>query len=153
MDKSLKTINSSLPFRCLSFVVFHLTLLLVVIFDTIVYTVSIEGRKNLRVDKAFLVSNHTLYLDPALIAHVVFPRRTYYSALEETFKRPFIGTYIRLLGAFPLPEKNPLPRVMRSLRKALTTRGLVHFFPEGELFHRTRYVAYLDCIPDDVLVL
>jgi 1-acyl-sn-glycerol-3-phosphate acyltransferase len=114
--------------------------LLIVIFDKTAYATSIKGRKNLKVDRAFIVSNHTLYMDPAVIAHVVFPRRSYYSALEETFEIPGIGTYIRLLGAFPLPQKNPLPRVMRALKKALATRGLVHFFPEGELFHRNQHI-------------
>ncbi|MBA7647751.1 hypothetical protein ES703_55530 [subsurface metagenome] len=101
-------------------------------------TLPIKGRKNLYPQRAFLVSNHVLYLDPGIIAHTIRPRRIYFSALEKTNLVPGLGTYIRLLGAFPIPEENPLQRMRKALERALEERGLVHFFPEGELFRMSQ---------------
>ena len=84
----------------------------------------------------FLISNHTLYLDPGVIAHAIFPKRTYFSAMAETFERPFLGGFIRLLGAFPLPERACFQRIMPAIEWALRRGRCVHFFPEGELTHR-----------------
>jgi 1-acyl-sn-glycerol-3-phosphate acyltransferase len=132
---SLPIIDFSMPFRVASFFVYYATLALVIVFDHMVFRVRIVGRRNLKSDRGILVSNHTLYLDPGLISHAIAPRRTYYSAMEKTFRVKVLGTYIRLLGAFPLPDENPIQRVRTPLRRALRERGLVHFFPEGELHH------------------
>jgi len=155
---SLPIINFSLPFKIASFFVYYLTLLAVIVFDHLVFNIRMKGRAILgRVGRAILVSNHTLYLDPALIAHLIAPRRTYFSAMESTFHRKLIGPYIRLLGAFPLPHHNPLQRTLKALRRALDERGMVHFFPEGELHHQSQeihpfndgafYAAFLFDIP------
>ena len=71
---SRSPIDFSRSFRFLSSVVFGLTLLMVVAFNQAFYGIRIHGRKNLRVTRAFLVSNHSLVLDPAIVAHAIRPR-------------------------------------------------------------------------------
>ena len=79
--------------------------------DWLLYRISIEGRENLRgLGRAILVSNHTLLLDPGLIAHAIRPRRTYFTMLEETALIPFLGTFVRLLGGVPIPAARILSR-------------------------------------------
>ena len=119
-------------------IIFWLTLILVFIYDTIIFRIKITGRKNLeKTEKngAFLISNHTLYLDPGIIAHCIAPRRTYFTALKETFRIPIIGTYIRYLGAFPVSEDMPVSILLHSIKKIFKENMYVHFFPEGELNH------------------
>lgn len=104
------------------------------IIDWLGFGLTIKGRKNLRtVARALLVSNHTLLVDPGVVAHVIWPRRTYYSMLEETALIPLLGTFVRLLGGIPLP-----PGSFRGLEdaatQALEKNGFVHFFPEGECY-------------------
>jgi 1-acyl-sn-glycerol-3-phosphate acyltransferase len=117
--------------------VFYATLLLVTLFNTFILGLRVVGWGNLRrlpKGGAFLITNHSLYLDPAIISHVIIPRRTMFSALESTVQaRPFLGNYIRFLGAFPIPEQNTLLRLVRPLREALRRGWLVHFFPERDL--------------------
>lgn len=117
--------------------VFYATLLLVTLVDTFLLSLRVVGRGNLRrlpKGGAFLITNHSLYMDPAIISHTIIPRRTLFSALEGTVQaRPFLGNYIRFLGAFPIPEQNSLLRLVRPLREALRRGWLVHFFPERDL--------------------
>jgi 1-acyl-sn-glycerol-3-phosphate acyltransferase len=55
--------------------------------------------------------------------------------MAETFERPFIGDFIRLLGAFPLPHGTGLQKIIPAIDWALRRGRCVHFFPEGELDH------------------
>ena len=121
-----------LPFR----VVFRIVLTLVMLFDWSVYRIRITGRQNLRrVPRAVLVSNHTLLLDPGIIAHALAPCRTYFTMLEETALVPFLGTFVRLLGGVPIPERvGGLRTLDRAARFALSCTGFIHFFPEGECY-------------------
>jgi 1,2-diacylglycerol 3-alpha-glucosyltransferase len=122
-------------FKLASFFVYHLTLFFVVIFDRLVFSMRISGRRNLRIRKAILVSNHTLYLDPGILSHAMAPRRAYYSAMEETFHIRGLAMFIRLLGAFPLTDKDPLLHIMKQLKRAIDERGFIHVFAEHDLAH------------------
>ena len=83
--------------------VFQIVLFIVRLVDWSVFRLTIRGRENLRrVDSAFLVSNHTLVVDPGVIAHVIRPHRTYFTMLEETALIPYLGTFVRLLGGVPI---------------------------------------------------
>jgi 1-acyl-sn-glycerol-3-phosphate acyltransferase len=118
------------------FLLFHLVLALVRLFDRLVYSARINGRENMRaVDQAVLVSNHTLLLDPGLIAHAIRPRRTYFTMLEETALIPWLGTFVRLLGGVPIPERPDALRILSdAANSAVNALGFLHFFPEGECF-------------------
>jgi 1-acyl-sn-glycerol-3-phosphate acyltransferase len=116
--------------------VFYATLFLVMLFDVFVFRLRVIGRGNLnRIPRrgAFLVSNHSLYFDPGVVAHVIAPRRALFSALESTIGTPLLGNFIRFLGAFPIPERMSLVRLARPVREALARGWLVHFFPERDL--------------------
>ena len=123
--------------RFLPFVaMYHLVLTAVRICDWVVYRIRILGREQLRgLDAAVIVSNHTLLFDPGIIAHAIRPRRTYFTMLEETALIPYLGTFVRLLGAIPIPEGAGSLRILDDAAgTALRTLGLIHFFPEGELY-------------------
>jgi len=133
-------LNAVVLYRLLSLVVYSVVFSAVVVYNKAVFGLRVRGRRHLReIDGGFfLISNHTLYLDPGIVAHAIFPRRTYFSALAETFERPFIGGFIRLLGAFPLPNGPKLHAILGAIDWALRRGRCVHFFPEGELHHRNQ---------------
>lgn len=114
---------------------FHFALAAVRACDWVIYRVKILGRENLRrLPSAVLVSNHTLLFDPGIVAHAIRPRRTYFTMLEETALIPYLGTFVRLLGAVPIPGGTNSLRILdEAARTAFRTFGLIHFFPEGEL--------------------
>jgi len=130
---------SFVPFR----VLFQFVMLLVRVVDWLLYRIQIEGRENLRDScRAVLVSNHTLVLDPGVIAHAIRPRRTYFTMLEETALIPYLGTFVRLLGGIPIPESaGALRSLGTAADTALRTLGLIHFFPEGECYQWSQELA------------
>jgi 1-acyl-sn-glycerol-3-phosphate acyltransferase len=131
----MKVFYFSPVFKLASFFVYHFTLFFVILLDRLAFGMRIKGRRNLRIRKAILVSNHTLYLDPGILSHAISPRRAYYSAMESTFRIRYLGMYIRLLGAFPLTDKDPLLHIIKQLKRALNERGFIHVFAEHDLAH------------------
>jgi 1-acyl-sn-glycerol-3-phosphate acyltransferase len=132
---AMKVFYFSPAFKLASFFVYHLTLFFVIVHDWLAFGMRIKGRRNLRIRKAILVSNHTLYLDPGILSHAIAPRRAYYSAMESTFRIRYLGMFIRLLGAFPLTDKDPLLHIIKQLKRAMDERGFVHVFAEHDLAH------------------
>ena len=130
-------LNAVTLYRLVSLLVYSIVFTVVVFYNKVAFGLRVRGREHLRkIDGGFfLISNHSLYLDPAIVAHSIFPRRTYFSAMAETFDRPFIGGFIRLLGAFPLPNGPGIHRIIPAIEWALRGGRCVHFFPEGELDH------------------
>ncbi|MBN2553378.1 MAG: 1-acyl-sn-glycerol-3-phosphate acyltransferase [Spirochaetales bacterium] len=123
---------SFLPAR----IVFHFTLTLVRLVNRLVFRLKVEGREHLQqVTSGILVSNHTLVLDPGIIANVIRPSRTYFTMLEETACIPLLGTFVRLLGAVPIPSHAAAIRTMeRALRTEMRDLPFVHVYPEGECY-------------------
>ena len=120
--------------------VFQLCLFLVRLISWSLLRLRIHGRENIRkVDAAILVSNHTLVLDPGILAYVIRPRRTYFSMLEETALIPYLGTFVRLLGAIPIPPTS-MAKLERAVVQGLAAMRFVHFFPEGECYLRNQQI-------------
>jgi 1-acyl-sn-glycerol-3-phosphate acyltransferase len=117
-------------------VMFHLILALVLLTNRLIFHLRIEGREQLqRVPSGMLVSNHTLVLDPGIIAQVLRPQRTYFTMLEETACIPLLGTFVRMLGAIPIPTRAAAMRSLeRTIRANLLDLPFVHVFPEGECY-------------------
>jgi 1-acyl-sn-glycerol-3-phosphate acyltransferase len=134
--------NTTLGFRILS----HFTYLSVVwpllFVSRVIFGLRVKNGYNLRhARSAFLVSNHTLFLDPGVLSMAVLPFRTLFTMLEETALIPVLGTFVRLLGAVPIPEDSrQFRRFERNLQQALRLQGFVHFFPEGECYHWSQEV-------------
>jgi 1-acyl-sn-glycerol-3-phosphate acyltransferase len=132
---------SFLPFQA----VYQIIMVLVRMVNWLFYRIRISGREHLKgLEQAILVSNHTLIMDPAVIAHAIRPRRTYFTMLEETALIPFLGTFVRLLGALPIPEgAGSLLSLQSAAGQALSRLGLLHFFPEGECYRWSQEVQPL----------
>lgn len=123
---------SFLPFLAM----FQLVMLPVRLVNWLFYRTRVLGRANLSTcAAAILVSNHTMLMDPAVIAHALGSRRTWFTMLEETALIPYLGTFVRLLGALPIPEgSGSLLSLEKAARRALAGLGFLHFFPEGECY-------------------
>jgi chlorobactene glucosyltransferase len=135
--------------------IYWLSFLLVILYNTLVFRLRIKGRENLKAVNGggFYISNHSLYLDPGIIAQAIAPRRTFFTVMEQTFDMPFVGHYIRLLGAIPVSEALPFSSLIRVSKHIIDQKKYVHFFPEGDLTHLSNtpavfkqgvfYLAYL----------
>jgi 1-acyl-sn-glycerol-3-phosphate acyltransferase len=84
--------------------------------------------------RAILVSNHTTFLDPVLMSGAALPHLMWQSLLESTVETPFLGTFVRLLGGFPLPEGVSMNRLKHICETGFRYRRFIHFYPEGECY-------------------
>ena len=138
------TTNFSLYYRILMFLFSLVYSPLVIIFDYVVFGLRIDGRSNLgRASQrgCILVSNHSLYLDPAILIHTLFPRRAYYFALKSHFHHPVGGPILRLMGGIPIPGRAEMRTGENTMRKVLERGYCVHLFPEGEMKHLNQDIA------------
>ncbi|NUT35575.1 MAG: glycosyltransferase [Hamadaea sp.] len=94
-----------------------------------------DGRHRLRRSTgALTVCNHVHYLDCALVALAVFPRRAVFTSLPLNLENPWYGGLVRLLGAVAVPTTpTGLTRFLAEMELLLAQGRIVHFFPEGEL--------------------
>jgi 1-acyl-sn-glycerol-3-phosphate acyltransferase len=131
----MKIFYTSFPVRIVFESVFMITFILQSVVYRLLFAYRVSGRHHLKdIDHAILVSNHNHYLDPGFAASAVWPRRCYFSGLEQTFRTNRIFSFfIRALGGFPIPENTP-GEVVRPIGRILSrTRRFIHFFPEGRL--------------------
>ena len=130
--------NFSPGYRALATLCFLLYMPVIIVFNYLVFGLRFEGRENLRRSSGtgrILVSNHSLYLDPAILFHALFPRMGYYLGLKSHFRHPVGGALLRLIGGIPIPGKTEMKTAETTIRRALDRGHDVHLFPEGELTH------------------
>ena len=125
------------PLRNLLFSLFtNCVGVLAYIVDALFFGLRIKGRKNLRHLKggAVTVMNHIHPMDCTMVKVAVFPRRIYFTSLSRNLELPFIGWFIKLCGAIPLPtEPVKLVSFLKQLKYNLERGDLIHFYPEGML--------------------
>jgi 1-acyl-sn-glycerol-3-phosphate acyltransferase len=79
-----------------------------------------------------LAANHPSPYDaPLLIAAT--PRVIYWLSIVEIFRNPFIGWFLRSLGAEPLDRGKVDTRTVRVIVRHLRNGRVVGIFPEGEV--------------------
>lgn len=162
MKEWKKLITDGPVMRFLSFLVLSFAFVLFFLWDTIVLSMRVKGRKNLRLlrRKGYVViSNHTLFIEPGYLSHAIFPRHPYFSIMEQTFANPIAEWGLRLLRGFPIPRKKGIERINPEIARVLKNRGCVHFFPEGHLTHFNQEVhpfkkgAFVTAIENQVPLL
>jgi 1-acyl-sn-glycerol-3-phosphate acyltransferase len=90
--------------------------------------------KKLRKSGAVTICNHVHYLDSAICALSLFPRKPIITSIPSNFSLGLVRTLVEFLGAVPTPATyRETMTFLYALSKDLRKGYLVHFFPEGEL--------------------
>lgn len=131
-----KLIENSYWFRLAAFLTFYVIIIPAYILVWGLYRSRVYGRKKLQsVERAITVSNHTVLLDPVLIAASFFPDKPFQTLLEATVCAPFVGTLTRLLGGVPVPRRDiHLYFLKEGCLEAFRRKKKIHFYPEGECY-------------------
>jgi len=77
-----------------------------------------------------ITPNHQTYADPVLVTIPVH-RPIHYMAWSRLFTVPGLGSFIRLLRAFPVQIEGADPRAARAAARLLQAEEAVMIFPEG----------------------
>jgi len=135
----METINAetkykqTIPFQIASFFVLRFIHILIAIALQLIYRIRTKGRKNIHgIKKAIIICNHLIYLDPIVAIHAMGYKRIMFATLEETCEIPILGTFIQLLGSFPVPKKDPW-NIGEPIKWSLNKNRFVLFYPEGSL--------------------
>ena len=139
--RSDSIVDFSRVFGIARFLVTKFAVSVCIAYGTTLFREKVEGRHHLRRFKksgCLIASNHSLYLDPMIITKATSGMRIFYSAMRETFDVPLLGTFIRLLGAFPISGRLGLKRIISPVKKLIDRGCFVLFFPEGFLEHPGR---------------
>ncbi|ACV29048.1 1-acyl-sn-glycerol-3-phosphate acyltransferase [Anaerococcus prevotii] len=96
-----------------------------------IFRIKVKGLENIEeTDKVIVCANHKSLLDPIFLA-ISLPQRIYFMAKKELFDKPFVGGFLKALGAFPVDR---FGRDLKALRAsvALVNEGkILGIFPEG----------------------
>jgi len=100
------------------------------IFHTL-WPLKVEGAENIpREGSAIIVSNHLSMIDPFVVGYAA-NRLVNFMGKQELFKVPFVGFWIRKLGAFPVDRSRRDPASLRTALTLLKNGELLGMFPEG----------------------
>lgn len=122
---------------CSNILYYGIAMPILYILTKIVYDLKIEGKENIKnlQTGAVSVSNHVLVLDCTMVGLAMGSKKIYYTALEDSFRIPFVRHLIKLLRAIPIPKSNQnKPYFMESLDNALRKGKIIHFYPEASLW-------------------
>lgn len=104
--------------------------LFTVVFHTL-WPLTIEGREHIpRHGAAVIVSNHVSMIDPFVIGYAT-QRLVSFMGKQELFGIPFVGFWLRKLGAFPVDRARRDPAALRTALTVLKSGELLGMFPEG----------------------
>ena len=141
-------INFSLLHRIPAWFVKLLITCVLIIFLPILFSIQVKNKRQfLKFKRAqknglFLTSNHCYYVDGGMTHYALFPFSCYFTADEPTMNVKGLGTFLRLLGVFPLPENQGM-KIGRTISEAIRRRKIIHFFAEGNMLDYNQEVAEL----------
>ncbi len=96
--------------------------------------VRILGLENIpKNDGVIIAANHLSYLDIPLLGYSVYRmgRRADFMGKKELFTVPILGSFLRLLGGFPIDRERVDRAALREAVKRLRSGRIVVIYPEG----------------------
>jgi 1-acyl-sn-glycerol-3-phosphate acyltransferase len=101
----------------------------------VTFGLRMKGRKNIRgLDGAVLCCNHVHYLDSAMIACAVSPRRVTFASQPDNFHLPVAGWLVRQLGCISVGSSvQETKDFIKTMSARLKEGDWFGIFPEGEL--------------------
>ncbi len=132
-----KYVRKNILFKIASKTLYFIIFPILLVYNKIMYGFKIYGRENLKIIKKgrITVSNHVHPMDCTMNAIAVGPRSLYFPTLKSNFEIPGVRHIIRLLLAFPIPDKkSQKENFLNAIYDLLENNKTVHFYPEASLW-------------------
>jgi len=110
--------------------------LILYVIDATLFGFRVKGRGTLKkiTGGAVTVMNHIHPMDCTMVKVATFPHRIYFTSLRRNLELPFVGWFIKLCGALPLPMNlKEMGWFQKQLRHGLHQGDWIHYYPEGLL--------------------
>ena len=96
-----------------------------------IFRIKVKGLENIEeTDKVIVCANHKSLLDPIFLA-ISLPQRIYFMAKKELFDKPFVGGFLKALGAFPVDRFGRDLKALRASVALINEGKILGIFPEG----------------------
>lgn len=96
-----------------------------------IFRIRVKGLENIEeTDKVIVCANHKSLLDPIFLA-ISLPQRIYFMAKKELFDKPFVGGFLKALGAFPVDRFGRDLKALRASVALVNEEKILGIFPEG----------------------
>lgn len=96
-----------------------------------IFRIKVKGLENIeKTDKIIVCANHKSLLDPIFLA-ISLPQRIYFMAKKELFDKPFVGGFLKALGAFPVDRFGRDLKALRASVALVNEEKILGIFPEG----------------------
>lgn len=105
------------------------------ILNCLVFGMKIRGRKNLRkVKGAVVVCNHVHYLDCAMAACAMVPKKMIFTSQKSNFEMPIVGWLLRQFEVEPIGDTAAeVKNFVKRSKAKLNSGGWICVYPEGAL--------------------
>lgn len=94
--------------------------------------IKVSGKENIPEGAAVLCCNHSAFSDPIwVIMHANLPVLPRTMAKQELMKIPFLGTFYKKMGAFPVDRSGTDISAVKTAMKTIYDGNKLVIFPEG----------------------
>lgn len=136
VDETYEFLPKNIFFRIFSAVLRVIAVGFMMVYNTVVFGMKVEGRENLKglPSKGFVsVCNHVHGLDCTMVACALHVTSLYYPSRKGNLDLPWRKRLIHTLGAVPIPPSSvkAFQNFQEAMAKVLKQGKVVHIFPEG----------------------
>lgn len=129
--------------RVMYAIFYQFAVIVLSLFNFIVFDLEIEGQKHLRGLKGgyITVSNHMHILDCSMLSTAMYPKTVIHTSMEGNFRLPFIRWLVKWLGAVPIPSSlRGMKSFLDQTAEKVKSGAVVNFYPEGSLWPYCDYL-------------
>ena len=98
----------------------------------VLYGFEVVGREKVPTEgRLIFVSNHISWMDPLVLGAALKTRQIFFMAKKELFERPYVGSIIGSLAAFPVDRGGSDRKALRRALEHLGHEEALGIYPEG----------------------
>ncbi len=140
IDENYKYIHKNVIWNICSFLVQNvLSLPIKYLYAKIKFKTKCIGKEKLKPYKKqgyFIYGNHTqAFADTFLISNSIFPKRNYLIVNPENVSMKFLGNFVQMLGAIPIPSnKEAMKNFLNTIEYRIKKGYAITIFPEAHIW-------------------
>lgn len=140
IDENYKYIHKNVIWNICSFLVQNvLSLPIKYLYAKIKFKTKCIGKEKIKPYKKqgyFIYGNHTqAFADTFLISNSIFPKRNYLIVNPENVSMKFLGNFVQMLGAIPIPSnKKAMKNFLNTIEYRIKKGYAITIFPEAHIW-------------------
>lgn len=140
IDQNYKYIHKNIFWKISSFIVYRLIAMpIAFVYSKMTFGLKVENKKVLRKCKDtgyFIYGNHTQkVLDTFIPTLGNFPRKCHIVAHPDNVSIPFLGTFNKMMGGFPIPSDiKTTKNFLSAMEEFILNKNVISIYPEAHVW-------------------